>query len=60
MDEACKIFSSVFYQSLLLGRTIGESVSQAKLHVQCSNKDYNACCCAHDHDDDCVWFKFYK
>ena len=60
MDDACKIFSSYFYTNLLLGHTIDESYKQAQTNVRLSKQRFNACCCAHDHDKDCLWFKFYQ
>ena len=23
-------------------------------------ENYDVCCCAHEHDDNCIWYKFYK
>lgn len=59
-DEACKVFSKKFYDGLLKGSTISEAFKMAKNYVFVSNmSDFNVCCCAHQHDDDCLWYKFY-
>ena len=59
-DQACKLFSSIFYTRLLSGSTIGESFEQARTHIQLSGGDFSVCCCAHDHDPDCEWYQFYQ
>jgi hypothetical protein len=59
MDDVCKLFSKHFYTNLLEGFTIKNSYDQARKTVQVSQKDYNTCCCAHKHTDQCVWYKFF-
>lgn len=59
-DDACKIFSASFYTSLLRGNSVVSSFANAKRKVQQSGGDYDACCCAHKHDDDCLWYKYYQ
>ena len=60
MDEVCKIFAANFYESLLQGSGIEEAFHRAKNLVDAVPQDYDICCCAHKHKDDCEWYKFYK
>jgi len=60
MDKVCKLFSREFYTNLLRGDTIKNSFEQARKTVQVSPDDFETCCCAHKHKDDCVWYKFYQ
>ena len=60
MDEVCQIFSANFYDYLLSGNTILGSFNKAQNLVDSLPKNYEICCCAHKHEDDCVWYKFYK
>jgi hypothetical protein len=59
MDRVCNLFSLQLYRFLLDGYSIRESFHQAQKIIQVSNEDFHTCCCAHEHDEDCVWYKFY-
>lgn len=59
MDQVCNIFSQQFYRNLLDGNTIRDSFYSAQEFVQVSKENFETCCCAHKHKDDCVWYKYY-
>lgn len=60
MDRVCKLFSRSFYRNLLDGQTINHAFENAQITLKASPEDFDTCCCAHDHDEDCWWYKFYK
>ena len=60
MDRVCKLFSRHFYRNLLDGQTIQNSFDNARIVMKASPEDYDTCCCAHDHDDDCEWYKYFQ
>lgn len=61
MDSACRTFSSQFYRQLLLGHSIKDAFDMARAHVGLSDcGQYETCCCAHAHKDDCLWYKLFQ
>ena len=64
MDEVCKSFSKMFYKHLLNGGSIENSFNLAKTEVEqnpefINDTDFQACCCAHKHKEDCQWYQFF-
>ena len=59
MDKVCRLFASNFYQNLLDGETIRHSFENARNLVQVASEDFETCCCAHSHTDDCPWHQYY-
>jgi hypothetical protein len=63
MDDCARLFSASFYKNLLEGKNIINAYNNAKKVISNSDDkdiDFNVCCCAHDHDENCKWFKLYK
>ena len=63
MDDAAKEFGKNLYKQLLTGESIKQSFEQAKDRVRSEldplKDNFSSCCCAHKHDDDCVWYQYY-
>lgn len=59
-DSACARFSSIFYSYLLRDYSVRDAFNAAKDGVRAVGTESDACCCAHSHDDSCLWYQFYK
>ena len=63
MDDCARLFSATFYKNLLEGKRIIIAFNNAKKMIanyENDDVDFDVCCCAHDHDVDCEWFKIYN
>ena len=55
-DKAALTFSSSFYMNVFSGHSVEESFESAKSSLQAKQHDSCfTCCCAHSHDDNCIW-----
>jgi energy-coupling factor transporter ATP-binding protein EcfA2 len=60
-DEFAKVFSKLFYDELLEGKTIGEAFENARVQLKAVNLDASdSCCCGHEHEPNCQWYAEYK
>ncbi len=66
MDKVCDIFSKYLYENLLNNQTVDQAfkgakdlVTQAVTGTDVSNQDFTTCCCAHKHDEECSWYKYW-
>ena len=58
LEDCTKEFEKTFYAKLLEGASVRESFNSAQnAAVCCTNESSIACCCAHDHDEDCIWYE---
>ena len=55
LEDCTKDFEKNFYAKLLEGASVRESFYSAQNAVACCTNE--SCCCAHDHDENCIWYE---